>query len=232
MSELYFMATITDRNKWRRFRTFYRGYGIDITLSTVGTGTAASETLSYFGLEETEKVILFSFVTKELWRTVKEGLEKQVRIDVPGTGIAFIVPLSSIGGKKPLAFLTHNQYFEKGEESTLQNTTYELLIVIAEQGYTDLIMDAARSVGAAGGTVIHAKGTGMEGAERFLGVSLGNEKEMVFIVAKREGKNAIMRAIMDKAGMNTKAKSIVFSLPVTGTAGMRLMEDSEESSSI
>lgn len=68
----------------------------------------------------------------------------------------------------------------------------------------------------------------MEGAERFLGVSLGSEKEMVFIVAKREHKNTIMRAIMKKAGMESKAKSIVFSLPVTSTAGMRLMEESHE----
>ncbi|MGN1008129.1 MAG: P-II family nitrogen regulator [Butyricicoccus sp.] len=228
MSELYLMATITDRDKWKRFRGFYRSFGIEVTLSTVGRGTAASEMLNYFGLEEAEKVVIFSFVTRELWRTVKEGLQKQLRIDVPGTGIAFIIPLSSIGGKKQLQFLTENQNFTKGEESTLQDTKYELLVVIANQGYTDRIMDAARGVGAAGGTVIHAKGTGMEGAERFLGVSLGSEKEMVFIVAKREHKNTIMRAIMDQAGMASKAKSIVFSLPVTSTAGMRLMEESTD----
>ncbi|MGM9611892.1 MAG: P-II family nitrogen regulator [Butyricicoccus sp.] len=226
MSELYLMATITDRDKWKRFRSFYRSFGIEVTLSTVGRGTAASEMLNYFGLEEAEKVVIFSFVTRELWRTIKEGLQKQLRIDVPGTGIAFIIPLSSIGGKKQLQFLTENQNFTKGEESTLQDTKYELLVAIANQGYTDRIMDAARGAGAAGGTVIHAKGTGMEGAERFLGVSLGSEKEMVFIVTKREHKNTIMRAIMDQAGMNSKAKSIVFSLPVTSTAGMRLMEES------
>lgn len=226
MSELYLMATITDRDKWKRFRSFYRSFSIEVTLSTVGRGTAASEMLNYFGLEESEKVVIFSFVTRELWRTVKEGLQKQLRIDVPGTGIAFIIPLSSIGGKKQLQFLTEYQNFTKGEESTLQDTKYELLVAIANQGYTDLIMNAARAVGAAGGTVIHAKGTGMEGAERFLGVSIGSEKEMVFIVAKREHKNTIMRAIMDKAGMSSKARSIVFSLPVTSTAGMRLMEES------
>lgn len=33
---------------------------------------------------------------------------------------------------------------------------------------------------------------------------------------------------MKKAGMESKAKSIVFSLPVTSTAGMRLMEESHE----
>ena len=228
MSELYLMATITDREKWKKFRSFYRSFGIEVTLSTVASGTAASEMLNYFGLEESEKVVIFAFVTRELWRKVKEGLQKQLRIDVPGTGIAFIIPLSSIGGKKQLQFLTEYQNFTKGEESTLLDTKYELLVAIANQGYTDLIMDAAREVGAAGGTVIHAKGTGMEGAERFLGVSLGSEKEMVFIVAKREHKNTIMRAIMKKAGMESKAKSIVFSLPVTSTAGMRLMEESHE----
>ena len=228
MSELYLMATITDREKWKKFRSFYRAFGIEVTLSTVASGTAASEMLNYFGLEESEKVVIFAFVTRELWRTVKEGLQKQLRIDVPGTGIAFIIPLSSIGGKKQLQFLTEYQNFTKGEESTLLDTKYELLVAIANQGYTDLIMDAAREVGAAGGTVIHAKGTGMEGAERVLGVALGSEKEMVFIVAKREHKNTIMRAIMKKAGMESKAKSIVFSLPVTSTAGMRLMEESHE----
>ena len=33
---------------------------------------------------------------------------------------------------------------------------------------------------------------------------------------------------MDEAGTGTKAGSIVFSLPVTDTAGMRLMEALEE----
>jgi hypothetical protein len=56
------------------------------------------------------------------------------------------------------------------------------------------------------------------------------EKEMVFIVVLKEHKNEIMRAIMDQAGLESKARAIVFSLPVTDTAGMRLMEeiDTEE----
>ena len=45
------------------------------------------------------------------------------------------------------------------------------------------------------------------------------------IVAKTEQKNDIMKAVMEKAGLDSKAKSIVFSLPVTDTAGLRLLED-------
>ena len=135
------------------------------------------------------------------------------------------MPVSSIGGKRELLFLLDNQDFEKGEETVLKDTEHELLIVIANQGYNEMVMDAARSAGAAGGTVLHARGTGMKRAEKFFGVSLVSEKELVLIVTKTENKNAIMQAVMQKAGMDTKAKAIVFSLPVTDTAGLRLIEE-------
>ena len=228
MNELYLMVCITERPRARQFLALFARHNVTVTLSALGQGTARSELLDYFGLEKTEKVVNFSFVTRSTWRTVKSAMQRELSIDVPGTGIAFLVPLSSIGGKKPLAFLTDGQDFEAGEESTLRDTKYELLVVIANQGYTELIMDAAREEQAGGGTVLHAKGTGMEKAEKFLGFSLVNEKEMVFIVVKTATKNRIMRSIMDKAGLDSKAQSIVFSLPVTGTAGMRLLELAED----
>lgn len=228
MSNLYLMVTITDRKMTKHFASFYESQGFEIGSATLGRGTAASEILDYFGLEGSEKVLLFQIATDEFWHKAKAGLQKKLHIDVPGTGIAFIVPLSSIGGKKALNYLTYGQEFKKGEESTLQDTKYELLVVIANHGYTEMIMDAARDVHAAGGTVIHARGTGAEHAEKFLGVSLVPEKEIVLIVVKREIKNAVMTSIMEKAGLESKARSVVFSLPVTDTAGMRLMEEIEE----
>ena len=101
-------------------------------------------------------------------------------------------------------------------------------MVIGNQGYNGMIMNAAREAGAGGGTVLHAQGTGTETAEQFLGISLASEKDVVLIVAKKSQKNAIMRSIMEKAGLNTKAKAIVFSLPVTDTAGIRLSDESKE----
>ena len=102
------------------------------------------------------------------------------------------------------------------------------MVVIANQGHTEMIMDAAREVHATGGTVLHARWTGAEQADQFLGVTLVAEKEMVFIVVKSQQKNAVMEAIMEKAGLESKARSIVFSLPVTETAGIRLMEELED----
>ena len=192
---------------------------------SLGFGTASNDIMDYLGLESNEKAVAVSVLEEETWFTVKKQLEKKLKIDAPGGGIAFTIPLSSIGGKKALHFLIENDNYQKQEETTLKNTVHDLIMVIAEHGYTDMIMDAARSAGAYGGTVIHAKGTGMEAAEKFMGVSLAAEKEIIYIVTKSEQKNDIMKAIMKDAGLDSKAKSICFSLPVTDTAGLRLIED-------
>ena len=209
MSKLNLMTTIVDRNQVRKYLHLYEEEGLQIMLVTLGDGTASGDVLDYLGLEATEKAVIFSVLTDENFYKTKKSLQKKLQIDAPGGGIAFIVPFSSIGGKKALQFFTVGQDFQKEEESALKDTTYELVIVIANQGYIEMVMDAARGAGAYGGTVIHAKGTGMEQAEKFMGVSLAAEKEMIFIVAKKEQKNDIMKAVMEQAGLDTKAKSIV-----------------------
>ena len=228
MSQVFLMHTIVSRGMLPKILSFYQETKIAANLVTLGRGTAASEVLDYFGLEASEKAVLFSVVTDSAWQEVKKGLTRRFRIDVPGTGIAFCVPMASVGGRRELEFLTQNQDYRKGEESGLKDTAHEMLVVISNQGYTELVMDAAKKAGAGGGTVIDARGTGMEKAEAFFGISLASEKEMTFIVAKSSQKKAIMESVMREAGMESKAKAIVFSLPVTDTAGLRLVEAEEE----
>ena len=225
MGNLFLMTTIVDRKVAKKYSELYKENEQHVMFVTLGSGTAANEILYYLGLENTEKAVIFSVQEESAWQKIKRQLQQKLKIDAPGGGIAFTIPLSSIGGKKTLQFLLEGQNYQKEEESTLKDTVHELIVVIADQGNIELIMDAARGAGAYGGTVIHAKGTGMEQAEKFMGVSLAAEKEMIFIVTRKEQKNEIMRAIMEKAGLNSRAKSIVFSLPVTDTAGLRLIED-------
>ena len=218
MGSLNLMTTIVDRKILNRYMELYQNNDLHVAF-------LSNEILDYLGLESNQKAVAFSIVENRSWRNVKRQLEKKLKIDAPGGGIAFTVPLSSIGGMKQLQFLLETQEYQKEEETTLKNTDHHLIIVITEPGYTNMVMDAARSAGAYGGTVIHAKGTGMELAEKFMGVSLASEKELVLIVTKTELKNPIMQAIMKDAGLQTKAKSIAFSLPVSDTAGLRLVED-------
>lgn len=225
MGNLYLMTTIVDRKDSNKYLNLFQENDHHVIFRALGFGTASNDVLDYLGLESNEKAVAFSVLEEQTWIQIKKQLEKKLKIDAPGGGISFIIPLSSIGGKKTLQFLIEKQDYQKEEETTLKDTTHELIIVIAEQGYTGMIMDAARAAGAYGGTVIHAKGTGMELAEKFMHMSLAAEKEIIFIVTKTEQKNPIMQAIMQNAGADTKAKAITFSLPVTATAGLRLIED-------
>ena len=225
MGNLYLMTTIVERKDVTKYIDLFKENNTNVMHLTLGFGTAANEVMDYLGLESREKAVAFAVVLEDSWMDIKKQLERKLKIDAPGGGISFATPLSSVGGKKTLNYLIENENYQKEEESKLKNTKHELIIVISEQGYTELVMDAAKGAGAYGGTVIHAKGTGQAAAEKFLGVTIAAEKEILFIVTKTEQKNSIMQAIMKDAGLDSKAKSIVFSVPVTDTAGLRLIED-------
>lgn len=227
MNEIYMMGLITNRGMREKFIAFFKRNNVHVTLASLGAGTANSAILDYLGMEATEKAVYFAFVTRETWIHLKKELYNKMRIDIPGRGIAFLIPLSSIGGKKVLQYLTAGQEIVVEEESTLRNTDFELLVTIANAGYIETIMDAARSAHAPGGTVIHAKGTGAEHARKFLGISLAEEKEIIFIVVRSVQKNHIMKTIMEQAGTKSPAGAVIFSLPVTSVAGLHLPGDVE-----
>ncbi len=227
MNDLYMMGIITNRGMRHDFTALFKDYSLHVTLSLLATGTANSAVLSYLGLEAAQKQVYFAFVSSATWDKIRKALYHQLRIDIPGRGIAFLIPFSSIGGKKTLQYLTADQAIALKEESTLKNTEYELLVTIANGGNIEAIMDAARSANAPGGTVLHAKGTGMEHAKKFFGISLAEEKELILIVVRAPQKQSIMQAIMRQAGPGTPAGAVIFSLPVTSVAGMRFMEEEE-----
>ena len=227
--ELNMILTITRRNDSEQFAEFFQKYGCSVVMSVVANGTANKSLLSMMGLRASEKMVSVTFADAPLTKKIMRKLSSEMKIDMPDRGVAVSVPFSSAGSSTaaalaPSADETGNT--DAKEEEPMESK-YELIITICSGGHTDTVMDAARAAGAAGGTVIHAKGTGAMSAKKFFGLSIAAEKEMVFIVAKTSGKKEIMRAILQTAGPDTPANSLVFSLPVTDTAGFKLMEEDE-----
>lgn len=97
---------------------------------------------------------------------------------------------------------------------------YELIVTIIDRGNSQIVMDAARSAEATGGTIIHGKGTGNEKVEKFFGITIQPEKEIIFILSPIENKEKIMKAINEKTGLREKIQGICFSLPVEETIGL------------
>ena len=84
MNTLYWLVTITDRPTTDAFLKLYQSFGVNVSLRTVGAGTAIQETLSTLGLEKTEKAVLFAVITADSWPRIQKALRRQMRIDVPG----------------------------------------------------------------------------------------------------------------------------------------------------
>ena len=224
MDSAVLMIVITDRSRGGEFAAWFQSQGAALVLSALGQGTAATEVLDYLGLEATEKAVLLLAAPRS-GRIVRRAA-RELWLDVPGRGILMTVPISSVGGARARDYLLSWQAEE--DDDMDRDITHELIVVIANRGHTDQVMDAARSAGATGGTTIHAKGTGTELARKFLGVSLAAEKEIVFILAKEADRKPIMKAVMTQAGMSTRAQAVAFSLPVTDLAGLRLLEEDGE----
>ena len=199
----------------------------------MGEGTAPPEVLDYLYLSPSEKIIVFGVVTNTGISPLIKSAKRKLYIDYPGNGIMASIPLNSVGGKRCLQYIMDGQAIDLNEKKSDEvereermaiKTDHEMIFVIANEGYSDMIMDAARGAGAKGGTVIKARGTGAENTEKFLGFSIAKEKEIHLLVTPAQGRNHIMKAIMEKAGLESKAQAMVFSLPVSHAIGLKMPE--------
>ena len=59
---------------------------------------------------------------------------------------------------------------------------YELVVCIVNAGFSQNVVEAARTAGARGGTVIRARGTANPEAEEFFNIHIQPEKEMVMML--------------------------------------------------
>jgi nitrogen regulatory protein PII len=200
-----------------------------------GMGTANNDTLDLLGIGASDKAVVICLEQAVLVPVLLKEVKKKLRLDVPGAGIAFTVPLSAINDPILMVFkqsirknekITAGQGLGRGEGANMASEVArdaiknDLIVSIVNQGYSDEFMNTAREAGASGGTVINARGQAHEGAVKFFGISVQDEKEIILILTSREKKVPIMQAVSETYGLNSKAHGIVFSLPVEEILGL------------
>ncbi len=224
--ELNYVMTIVDRERAQTMETICQNLKLPLTLTMLCQGTATSEHLSLYGLAQKDKALISTVADREQTQKLMRAAKIRMFIDIPGNGIMLSVPIKSVGGGRTMAYLTDNKT-PTGEKPKMV-FSHELIYVILNEGASDMVMHAARSAGATGGTVLLGKGTGSRETGKFLGISLASEKDVVLIVAEANKKAAIMKAIVEQAGPGTDAGAICFSLPVSQVAGLRQVDAGDE----
>ena len=224
--ELYYLMSVVNRKQAVAMQDIYRKQHLSVVLTNYGRGTATSEHLSLYNLEPSEKAVIGSVATTESMKSLIRAAKKEMYLDIPGNGVMMAIPLKSVGGGTSLAQLTEGQTI--GGIKPDMNFEHELIIVILNDGHADTVMNAARSAGAEGGTVLHAKGSGQEKTRQFFGMSIAKEKDLIYILAAAKKKSEIMKRITADCGPETPVGAICFSLPVSEVCGLRRMDDDQD----
>lgn len=205
----------------------FRKGAVPIQYMWKAAGTAPNEVMDILGLGSPDKSVLISMLPKPFADKMLQMLQKELKLGKTNSGIAFTLPMSGANNLIlcMLEKLREGAREEKGlpgrkDEIMMADSKYSLIVAVVDQGYSEEVMDAARSAGAGGGTVVHSRRIGNKEAMGFWGMSIQEEKEMLFIVTENESKLRIMQAIGEKCGMHSEAKGIVLSLPIDTAIGL------------
>ena len=235
MIETAFLTAIINPKRSKQFEQFFIENKTPLLLWTNGRGTASSDILDYLGIGESDKDIVFTVLSQAKAERVLKNMDKKMQLYIPGNGVAFTIPLCSFAGMTALQQVCGEsterllqESVKDEEEAPMEQYQYQLIVAIISRGHVDAAMDAAREASARGGTVIHALGTGNKHIEQFFGISIAQERDMIFIVSTTAAKDNIMKAIVAEMGKVTKSHAIVFSLPINDIVGLRLLEDEED----
>ena len=199
---------------------------LPLSITMAGRGTAVQSMLDLLGIESNERRIVFTVASEEKTKKLIQAQKRHMHIGVPGHGIVIAVPIKSVGGGKTVAFL--NGETDNAAYTPSLNYAHELIVAVSQCTNSLPLSVIWRAAGARGGTVLHGKGTGANGAPKFYNITIAQEKEMILIVAAASQKTAIMQSILKKAGPDSKAGTIVFSLPTTQVAGFALLDNQDE----
>ena len=100
---------------------------------------------------------------------------------------------------------------------------YEMILCIVNAGFSSNVMDAAKAVGAKGGTIIHGRGTANAEAEEFFRITIQPEKDIVMMIVDKNIKDDVLHV-----GLKTAGQGIAFSVPVNAAIGLNKTNSTEK----
>lgn len=186
-------------------------------------GTAPSEVIDMLGLGSVDKSVLLSMIPNGAAEGLMDHLKAKLKMHEVNSGIAFTLPLS--GASSLILRLLHNSGGEAltsdgKDDTTMSELKHALVVALINRGFSGDVMEAAKSAGATGGTVIHSRSIGNEEASALLGLNTQDEKEIVMILTSAKHRLDIMNAITQRCGTHSEAKGLVMSLGVDSVIGL------------
>ena len=188
--------------------------------------------MSYLGLDEIEKRIVYSLIPNYCESRVLKAINKRLKLYLMGNGIAFTIPLSGISNLISNAILStpmkEDAEAQKNTKERGNRKMHELIVAVVNQKFTDAVLDASRAAGATGATILHTRSVNNKQVEQIIGTTFKQETDTIAFLTSHEYKQKIMEAIRECAGLKTDGGAILFSLPVDSIVGIGRFEEDED----
>jgi uncharacterized protein YaaQ len=103
---LKLMICIVERGQSDRVVKELRDLGVTYNMETVAYAAMGSGIADVFGLTEHDCDLICSVVTESKTKAALSMIEYKFSLDDPGTGFAFCVPISGVGGPLSLKYIS------------------------------------------------------------------------------------------------------------------------------
>jgi len=221
---LQFLAVIATSKLAEKAAEMFKKDNMPLQYRFNAEGTASSEIMDMLGFGSVDKCMLLSIVPKHFSKAMLKQLHTELKLDTINSGIAFTVPINGVNNLivRMMNHVVSESEFAVDErsENSMTEEKHVLIAAVVNRGFSGDVMEAAKSVGARGGTVIHSRHIATEEVTSFWGLGVQEEKEIVLIIAEKDNRINIMSAISERCGRNSEADGIVTSMPIDSVMGI------------
>jgi len=98
---------------------------------------------------------------------------------------------------------------------------HKVIVAALKPDVTDRVVEAAKTCGISGATIVPGRGTGLHEAKTFLGLTLETQTDVVFFLTEEELVQQVMAAIHKAGRLDEHGTGVVFVLPVEQVAGIK-----------
>lgn len=103
---------------------------------------------------------------------------------------------------------------------TADQIKFELIVTIVNKGVSPEVIDAAKSVGAQGATILRGRGSGVHEQAKFFGIIIEPEKELVLVLVDNKIRDVVLDAISKAIEIEKPGNGIAFVVDVSKVIGI------------
>ncbi len=189
-------------------------YGIGGGTIFLAKGTVSNSLLNFLSLYDERKEIVIFGADKNTADYALDELNKEFQFEKPNHGIVFSVSACNIVGSRCY------KYENIEERRSVNKPMYQLIITIVNRGKAEDVIEAANAAGSKGGTIINARGSGINETIKLFNMDIEPEKEMVMIISNVDVTESIVLSIREKLEIDKPGNGIVFIQDVNKVYGI------------